>query len=549
MTAPRSVSPHELLGLFSNHEHIAYCRPVSPLPELASGPDADRRIAVVGGGTAGWLTALALRRDLPWVEVTLIESKNVPVIGVGEATVPSILPFLHSYLRIDVAALYRAVEPTWKQGIRFEWGLPGDYCFQAPFDWHINGVGMVGALREEGHINAMSLQSVLMSRDRTAILSDTDGVHRSLLSLLPFAYHLDNVRLIRFLREVAAERGVVHLDHTIRDVVRDDRGDVTSVVVDGGQALSFDFYVDCSGFRSLLLEGVMGSKFISFADSLYTDQAVTFNLDHGGHIKPYTTARTMEHGWCWNIPMRDEDHLGYVHASRFCTADEALDEARSVFPGLRDPRVVRFRSGRHEDVWRGNVAAVGNAYAFVEPLESSGLLMICNTITALSDGLRCGKRNQAAREAVNKTIAHAWERLRWFLAIHFKFNRRSASRFWQECNRSVDVSGIQPALDLFMEGGPLGYRPRQIRERLGGIVFYEVAGFDTILMGQQVPIHLPCELDDPAIWRQRRDAAHAIAHRALPQAEALAVVEAHPEMLMEPFATPGSWIPRVLAGW
>src|SRR5690606_14625342 len=142
-------------------------------------------------------------------------------------------------------------------------------------------------------------------------------------------------------------------------------------------------YVDCSGFRSFLLGQKLGATFTSYASSLFTDTAIAFNAPHGGKLKPYTTARTMEHGWCWNIPMVEDDHLGYVHSSAHCSEDQALAEARAIWPALSGERTVRFRSGRHDRLWVGNVFAIGNAYAFVEPLESTGLLMITRAITSL----------------------------------------------------------------------------------------------------------------------------------------------------------------------
>lgn len=541
--APK-VSLAELINLFTNHERKAYAAPVRERDD-----QPPMHVGVVGGGTAGWLAALAVRARLPHAKVSLLESTKIPIIGVGEATVPSIIPFLHHYLQLDVLKFYAAVRPTWKQGIRFEWGLPGDYHFQAPFDWDVNGVGMVGSLQHTGNLDSMTLQSILMSRDRTAIVRDNAGNPQSLLTALPYAYHLDNERLVRFLRETAVERGVEHIDCTIVDAVVSAADRVDHVIAGDGRSFHYDVYLDCSGFRSLLLERTLGSRFVSYASSLPTDRAVAFNVSHGGHIKPYTTARTMNSGWCWNIPMVEDDHLGYVFASSFCSDAEAVAEAKTVFPTMGEPRFVQFRSGRHEEMWRGNVAAIGNSYGFVEPLESTGILMICREIQTVIDGLRAGRNSRAIRAAANASIARAWDQLRWFLAIHYKFNRKLDTPFWTTARETTDVSGIQPAIDLFREGAPLSFRPHSIRSEVADIIFYRVAGFDCLMLGQQVEASLPGQLEPPETWRARRDAAHAIAHYALPHAAALEAVRLHPELLTAVIDDPTSWTQHYVRDW
>ncbi len=532
--------------LFTNHELLMR----EEHRAKGAGEGGVRRIGILGGGTAGWFTALALRAQLPFVEVTVIESKTVPIIGVGEASVPSLVAFLHHYLKLDVHEFMREVQPTWKEGIRFEWGLPGDYVFQAPFDWEVNGIGMLGSMGETGNVSAFTLQSILMARDLTPIVKNGPQL-QSLLPVLAFAYHLDNHRLVQYLTKVALSRGVAHLDRKIVDAPLSEgtEGDprIAHLVTEDGQSLSFDLYVDCSGFRSFLLGDKLGRPFTSYASSLFTDTAVTFNAPHGGKLKPYTTARTMEHGWCWNIPMIEDDHLGYVHSSRHCSDDEALAEARRHWPDLSSPRVVRFRSGRHDKTWVGNVYAVGNAYAFVEPLESTGLLMITRAITSLVRAFSTGPENDVMKRFVNESTARDWDRLRWFLAAHYKFNRRVDSAFWREAREEADVSGIQTALDLFGACGPLSLLPRAIRtnvSELADVFFYGLHGLDCILLGQKVP-HPKLEREAPKAWRARRDHALEIAKRALPQAEALRALKEHPEWVEQFVNHPSAWVMKM----
>jgi tryptophan 7-halogenase len=547
-TAPKPQSPIEgLQDLFINHELLHREAHRDPGDE----PNLVRKVGILGGGTAGWFTALALKAQLPWLEITVIESPSIPIIGVGEASVPSLLPFLHHTLKLDVDAFTKAVQPTWKQGIRFEWGLPGDYVFQAPFDWEVNGIGLLGSMGETANVSQFTLQSIFMMKDVTPILRVGPQL-QSLLHVQAFAYHLDNARLVRYLREVAVARGITHLSDKIADAVLrptegSDEPSIDHLVAEDGRTLTFDLYVDCSGFRSFLLGKKLEVPFQSFAKSLLTDSAVAFNAPHGGKLKPYTTARTMNNGWCWNIPIVESDHLGYVYASSHCSDEAALEEAKGIWPDLEGERIVRFRSGRHDRAWVGNVYAIGNAYAFVEPLESTGLLMITRAISALIRAFPLGPDTRVMRRFVNTTIGRDWDRLRWFLAVHYKFNRRVDSPFWSDVRETVDVSGLDDALALFSAHGPLSLMPRAIRSQLqeiAGVYFYGLHGLDCILLGQKVPF--PKLAREPsAAWRARRQRALDLARRALPQHEALKAVAEHPEWMRQLVSHPSAWVSKM----
>jgi tryptophan 7-halogenase len=511
---------------------------VRPRPD---DPRAVRSVGVIGGGTAGYLTALALRARRPWLDVTLVESSSIPVIGVGEATVPSMLLFLHHYLGIDVHDLYRQVRPTWKLGIRFEWG-PDPDGFLAPFDWGANSVGVLGSLATRDDIDAFTLLSLMMAADRAPVLDTGDGLV-SLMKYLPFAYHLDNESFVRYLSSLARERGVRYVDAKIAAVEAAGPDWIDHLQTDDGQRLEFDFYVDCTGFRSLLLGQALDTPFHSYAGSLFTDSAVTGNLPNGGHLKPYTTATTMNAGWCWNIPTHDSDHLGYVYCSAAISDDEAAAELADRFPGIGPARQVRFRSGRRRQAWRGNVMGVGNSYGFVEPLESSGLLMITLTAMALVNALPASWSDPVGREVVNVALAEKWDAIRWFLSIHYRFNTRLDTPFWRDARSQTDVSGLQPLLDVYAGGAPLRFRDPLTRAFLQSTAptFYGLPGVDCILLGQRVPTRMLPNPEPIERWRERKAGADALVARALPQHAALAAFGAESWLNDELLSAADSW--------
>ncbi|GGM73445.1 hypothetical protein GCM10011609_06560 [Lentzea pudingi] len=508
-------------------------------------PRAIRRVGVIGGGTAGYLTALALRAKRPWLDVTLVESTGIPIIGVGEATTPSMVPFLHHYLGIDPDELYRAVAPTWKLGIRFDWG-PHPDGFMAPFDWGSNSVGVLGSLATQGDINAFTLQSLLMAQDRAPVFDLGDGEHLSLMKRMPFAYHLDNARFVRFLTELAAQRGVRHVDATIADVALDADGWVDHLVTGDGDRLDFDCYVDCSGFRSLLLGKTLGVPYVPFTDSLKTDRAITAVVPHDGRIKPYTRATTMDAGWCWTIPTRDEDHVGYVHSSQFLDEDAATAELSRLYPEAHRFKTVRFRSGRHEECWRGNVIAIGNSYAFVEPLESSGLMMITLGILSLVGSLPASWDDPAPRGVVNAALAKKWDEIRWFLSLHYRFNTRKDTEFWRDARSSTDVSGLEPLLEVYRGGAPLRFRDPIVRGFLEATAptFYGLAGVDCLLLGQGLPTRLLPMTEPVESWAARKAAADSLVAQALPAEQALAAFDTEPRLNAELLDDEDSWVVR-----
>lgn len=501
-----------------------------------------RTIGVIGGGSAGYLAALTLRKFLPDAEITLLESPKVPVLGVGEATTSEMPPFLYKVLGIDITDFYRGVQPTWKLGIRFEWGETGNYYFNYPFD-----TGSAAESQEyDGNILNCTLESVLMSRNLTPVMKQSTSNPLSLMPLYPYAYHIDNRRLLTYLQDLARSRGIGHIACTIADVVRAADSDIAAVVRDDGQQHAFDFFIDCTGFRSSLLEKELGSPFVSYGSTLFTDSALFGNAPHGGVVRPYTTAHTMNNGWAWTIPQRDEDHLGYVYSSRFTSDEDAEAEFRRTYPGLGAVRRLRFRSGRHAEFIKGNVAAIGNSYGFVEPLESTGLFVICRQSLMLGMALsRAGGRlTNSLAKAANSSIADVWDYIRWFLAIHYRFNGRLDTPFWRACRSDTDISGIEPVIERYRDLGSLAYSTADLS--IGGTINFSAFGHDVLLMGQRVPARRTGARESREAYRRRVEGYEEIAKSALDQVTALRYLEERDAMLLEPLRSENSWMTKFM---
>ncbi|HEX6200483.1 MAG TPA: tryptophan 7-halogenase, partial [Thermoanaerobaculia bacterium] len=555
--SPEEVELLEEAGLLFSPdlEHRPLPPPPSPAtPERAplrtvhrgrGGGGAPLAVGILGGGTAGYLAALALRAKRPRLRVTLIESKDVPVIGVGEATTPLMPQFLHADLGIPAADLFREVRPTFKLGIRFLWGRQapaGDGTFPYPF----GPIRPLEAAVWDGHLGRCSLGAVLMAAGALPVEAPLEGGGpRRAAFGTEVAYHLDNRRLAAFLKRQALARGVEVVDARVTAVETGPPGGdgpisgdgaprVAALVAEDGRRFSFDLYLDCSGFRSLLVGEALGSPFLGYERSLFTDRALVAPVPRNGRLPPYTEARTLAAGWSWSIPQEGEDHVGYVYSSAFATPEEAAAELLRAHPGCAGarPRQLSFRPGRRAHFWRGNAVALGNAYGFVEPLESTALHLLIRQIGLLLQALpEHPEEGAVLAPLANDRAAAFWDYVAWFLALHFRFNRRLDTPFWRACREGADVSAHGELLELFRERGPLTHDPAARAVFAYPDPLWGPEGIDTILLGQGVPARLPRPAVTREAWREQTALYDRIAARSLPQDEVLRTLDDHPEVL------------------
>lgn len=481
-------------------------------------PTQIKTIGILGGGTAGYLTALALQKMHPNIKTTVLESSRIPVIGVGESTTTEIVPFLHRTLAIDPVEFFREVKPTIKLGIYFDWGQPGNYHFNFNF---YAGHQMESQYYEENILNS-NWPSVLMNEGKIPVVRMEDGSLTSMLGQIPFSYHIDNKNLIRYLNKVIKQRNITILDVEIDQVILDENQFVSALKSTEGVQYSYDLYIDCSGFRSKILGQALKSDFVPYKSTLFTDKALTFNLTHDNKIMPYTRVTTMDNGWCWTIPTQDENHFGYVHSSTFCTEEEALTEAKKRFGPIKDHKIVTFRTGRHTKAWNKNVFALGNAYGFIEPLESTAIQTAVHSIVTLCKLMPNSFNDTSSIEGLNQEIAATWDKFRWFVGMHYKYNKQKDTLFWKHCNENVEIGDAQLIINLFNERPPLSasnFGSFSPYTALEGLVFNSYS-YDTLILGQKAytkPIPKP-EMSKED-YQYRVAAYHALTKKSLTQFE------------------------------
>ncbi|MDB5309423.1 MAG: hypothetical protein JWO38_3625 [Gemmataceae bacterium] len=443
-----------------------------------------RDVLVLGGGSAGFLAALALKVKLPELGVTVVRSKEIGVIGVGEATTVALPRFLHGYLGFDPGDFYRRVETTWKLGIRFLWGRRPhfDYTFGYQLDWKWSNLPRCNGYYCADDFSYVDVPSALMSHDR-AFVRLPDGTPHVTIN---HAYHIENEKFVGWLEAKAEELGVVARDEVVAEVLRDETG-VAGLRLATGETCRADLYLDCSGFRSALLGGALGEPYTSFKTTLFNNRAVTGGWARTTEpTRPYTTAESMAAGWCWQIDHLDRINRGYVYSSDFITDEEAEREFRAKNPKVGSTRLIKFVTGRHHRSWVKNVVGIGNAAGFVEPLESTGLAVICDESRLLAELLlECDRTpTPSLIDGYNRIYAREWDNIRDFLGVHFKFNTRYDTPYWRACRETADIGHARAVVDFYQENGPSLYGKSNL---LHNNDIFGMEGYLCLLVGQQVP--------------------------------------------------------------
>lgn len=422
-----------------------------------------KQIVIVGGGSAGWMTAAALSSLLPAhsVQITLVESEQIGTVGVGEATIPDIINF-NAILGIPEAEFLKATNGTFKLGIQFKnWGQQGETYFH-PFGSH--GVDMNGIdfhqfwlrylqANPDSSIEDFSLSAVAAKSGKFAM---PDPNPRSVLSQLRYAYHFDATAYARYLRSYAETRGVRRVEGKVVDVQQDsESGFITGIELEGGQHISGDVFFDCTGFRALLMEKTLGVGFKDWSHWLPCDTAQAVACERTGDILPYTISTAKSAGWQWRIPTQHRTGNGHIYSSSLMSDDEAIESLMADLDGkpLGDPRKIRFRTGHRETFWEKNCVAIGLSGGFLEPLESTSLFLIQEGISKFVALFPTADMPSVVRDEYNRQLTKKFEQVRDFIILHYKATARDDSEFWNH-TRTMDIpDSLQSRIELFSQAG------------------------------------------------------------------------------------------------
>ncbi len=424
-----------------------------------------RNLVIVGGGTAGWMAAAALARVLGHdYRITLIESEQIGIVGVGEATVPHIKAF-NNLLGINEAEFVRHTQGSFKLGIEFaDWQRPGTSYVHGfgteighplgllPFQQYWFKQALAGKARPLG---AYTLNTVAAKRDRF-MTSAMDVPPNSPLANIAYAYHFDAALYAGFLRRYAEQRGVTRREGIVEEVqLHPESGDVLSVRLASGEAIAGDLFIDCSGFRGLLIEQALHTGYHDFSHWLPCDRALAVPCAKVGPPTPYTRATARAAGWQWRIPLQHRTGNGYVYCSAHISDDEAAATllANLDGPALADPRPLRFVTGRRKQVWNRNVIALGLASGFMEPLESTSIHLVQSGISKLLELFPREGISPVLVRRYNERIAFEFDRIRDFLLLHYHATERDDSAFWRHCRSMPITPELQETLALFRDSG------------------------------------------------------------------------------------------------
>ncbi len=416
------------------------------------------RIVIVGGGTAGWMTAAALARVcLPGMSVTLVESDEIGIVGVGEATIPTIGLF-NQALGLDEAEFLKATGGTYKLGIAFDgWGRPNEAYVHAfglvgsalgvvPFHHYWLRGRKLGIAKQLGHY---ILHTIAIAGNRFAHLERPVG---SVLPPLPYAYHFDASLYARFLRGYAEKRGVVRQEGKIVAVERDPQnGDVAAVLLANGSRVEGNLFVDCSGFRGLLIEQELETGFEDWSEWLQCDRAIAVPCARVDPLMPLTRVIARKAGWQWRIPLQHRIGNGHVFSSRRISEDEAAAILLANLDGeaMGEPRTIRFAPGIRRKSWVRNVVAIGLSSGFIEPLESTSIHVIQTAINRLLDLLPSGDVSDATRDDFNARTRFEMERIRDFIILHYHANQREGEPFWDGLRTMEVPEPLHHKIELF----------------------------------------------------------------------------------------------------
>ncbi|WP_206019609.1 tryptophan halogenase family protein [Pseudomaricurvus alkylphenolicus] len=420
-------------------------------------------IVILGGGTAGWIAAnlMATHWQNKDIEITLVESPNIGIIGVGEGSTPPLKGFFDT-IGVEEWEWMPECNATYKVGITFkDWSTKPGFShyfhpflaqpdeFTAPAFFHNSFLRRQG-VDLDGHPDHFFLATELARQNLAPVTPPNFPFE------INYGYHFDSGLLGKFLAKKAAEKGVRYHQATVTDVALDGQGNVDCLMTDSGDNIKADFFVDCSGFRSQILQQALKVPFISAAKSLFNDSAVVFPTPQAEQISPQTISTALKYGWAWKIPLTNRFGNGYVYSSSFVDDDAAETEFRQHL-GLLDSdleaRRLKFKVGRVENHWVKNCLAIGLSQGFIEPLEATALDMVQETVVQFIDAFNRGQGSDQFRDQFNNHINTRFDAVRDYIVCHYRITSRSDTDYWIENGRNENLSrSLREILMSWMAG-------------------------------------------------------------------------------------------------
>ncbi len=422
-----------------------------------------KNVVIVGGGSAGWMTAAALGKYLEKTSttITLIESQDIGTVGVGEATIPNIAKF-NQALGIDEDTFIKETSGTFKLGIQFvDWKEQGSQYFH-PFGTY--GFDLEGLSfhqfwqrqRETGDCTPLDDYSLNARASYASKFIRPKPEHGPIINRLSYAYHFDAARYALYLRAFSEKKGVTRIEGTIKQVECDSNsGFIQSVVLDNGRSISGDLFIDCSGFKGLLINETLGVRFHDWSHWLPCNSAVAVGCERVEPPKPYTISTAREAGWQWRIPLQHRTGNGYVYSNEFLDREHAETQLLSRLDGtpINAPRHLGFKTGHRQSFWEKNCVAIGLSGGFLEPLESTSLHLIQSGISKLIALFPDITMSKVERDEYNRLLIDDFQYIRDFIILHYKQTVRNDSPFWDYVRNMSIPESLERKLALLQSKG------------------------------------------------------------------------------------------------
>jgi tryptophan halogenase len=424
-----------------------------------------KNVVIVGGGTAGWMAAAALSKSLnSSINICLVESQEIGTVGVGEATIPHIKFFNH-LVGLDESTFIKETSATYKLGIEFvNWGKLGD-SYVHPFGPY--GVDMQGVhfhhtwLRQKQMGTAKPIHEFSlpgMAAKAGKFQHPRPDLKSSPLSSIDYAYQFDAALYAKALRKLSEQRNVTRIEGKIISVKQDiETGNIQSVELDNGKVVDGEFFIDCSGFKGLLIEKTLNTGYEDWSHYLPCDRAVARLSERLEKVPAYTRATAKEAGWQWRIPLQSRTGNGYVYCSKYISDEDALASLNKDIDTktISEPKFLRFQTGIRKKTWNKNVVALGLAAGFLEPLESTSIHLIQTAIARLLTNWPDLSFNTHDTEFFNRKTQDEYEKIRDFLILHYHATERSDSPFWEYCRTMEIPETLKKRIDIYKENARL----------------------------------------------------------------------------------------------